>query len=381
MKEKILFLYYKTGGGHLSAARALSDAIEENYPGSAEMFLLDGLHHSQKFERFLLEDLYRISTNYFPPAYKLVYDISTSPLVIEFENNLVVDKTIDRIAEAVQGHGITRIVVLHFLLISPAYAACEKLGIKLPILTIVLDPFTAHPLWYAKKDIPTVVFSARVKQDMLDCGWNEKYISEYPIILHKKYATRLNEAEKDAIKKQLRLDNGKKTILIAGGGEGLPLGDIILRILVKRLNANFIIVCGKSRTLLRESIIIKKLYKNANIRVYGFTQKMYELINIADVVIAKAGPATLMEILGLGKPVVVSNYIKGQEQGNVDFLVQNKLGWFIREPHLICKKIKELLESKGAHAATLDRIESMNLHSGTNEIAKYIFDFEKKIGD
>ena len=74
--------------------------------------------------------------------------------------------------------------------------------------------------------------------------------------------------------------------------------------------------------------LIKKLYPDVRIHVYGFVDFVYELINISDAVITKGGPATVMEILQLNKIPVISSYIWEQEKGNVELVTQSNVGFY-----------------------------------------------------
>ena len=42
MKEKYLFLYLKTGGGHLATAKAVERFFLKEYPDAVDIVLVDG---------------------------------------------------------------------------------------------------------------------------------------------------------------------------------------------------------------------------------------------------------------------------------------------------------------------------------------------------
>jgi len=60
--------------------------------------------------------------------------------------------------------------------------------------------------------------------------------------------------------------------------------------------------------------------------VMGFTDKIPELMRTADLLVTKAGPGTLAEANAAQLPVVVYDYVPGQERGNVDFVRHNGIG-------------------------------------------------------
>jgi 1,2-diacylglycerol 3-beta-galactosyltransferase len=60
--------------------------------------------------------------------------------------------------------------------------------------------------------------------------------------------------------------------------------------------------------------------------VLGFTDKIPEYFRAVDLLVTKAGPGSLAEANAAQLPVVVYDYVPGQERGNVDFVRQNGLG-------------------------------------------------------
>ncbi|HEY5340958.1 MAG TPA: glycosyltransferase, partial [Candidatus Aquilonibacter sp.] len=60
--------------------------------------------------------------------------------------------------------------------------------------------------------------------------------------------------------------------------------------------------------------------------VLGFTDKIPEYFRAVDLLVTKAGPGTLAEANAAQLPVVVYDYVPGQERGNVEFVRHNGLG-------------------------------------------------------
>ena len=53
---------------------------------------------------------------------------------------------------------------------------------------------------------------------------------------------------------------------------------------------------------------------------------MPEMMRASDVIITKAGPGTINEALVCDLPIILSGYVPGQEEGNVDFVLKNDVG-------------------------------------------------------
>ena len=88
-KSKYLFLYLKTGGGHLAPARSLADYLKHNYNESVETILVDGFSKTNRLVRYIIEDGYRISQTKAPWIYETLYALYKIPFVSELNNFLL----------------------------------------------------------------------------------------------------------------------------------------------------------------------------------------------------------------------------------------------------------------------------------------------------
>jgi len=72
----------------------------------------------------------------------------------------------------------------------------------------------------------------------------------------------------------------------------------------------------------------------------GFVNNMAEYMVASDVLVTKAGPGTIAEAASLSLPVLLTSFLPGQEEGNVDFVENGKFGTFIQDtnPHGIAEK-------------------------------------------
>ena len=109
-------------------------------------------------------------------------------------------------------------------------------------------------------------------------------------------------------------------------------------------------------------------------KIYGYVDFIYELINISDVVITKCGASTIMEILNLKRVPVVNDYIWEQEQGNVDYLIEKKLG--IYEPRIkkLSTAVRKLLEDQQLFSSYSENISNEKIENGVAAASKYIID-------
>jgi processive 1,2-diacylglycerol beta-glucosyltransferase len=63
-----------------------------------------------------------------------------------------------------------------------------------------------------------------------------------------------------------------------------------------------------------------------NVAVLGWTTNVPDLILSSDIVITKAGGATVMECIAAKKPMIITQVIPGQEEGNAKLIKKHNLG-------------------------------------------------------
>ena len=240
------------------------------------------------------------------------------------------------------------------------------------MITIVTDPFTAHPLWFQRKQERYIVFSERLKED---CVQKRKIPASkllvFPFILDKQFSAPLPSAEITKVKQKFGFSPEKKIILIIGGGDGIPHGKSILRqLLHASLDVEIAIVCGKNKELYAGALELQQ--HHPSLKVFAFVDFVYELLNASDIVITKCGASTIMEILIMKKIPIINDYLWEQELGNMEFVRDNELGIFERDIAKLPSFIQELVSGEEQYKRYLKNIEKMNVRSGTEEVGEYL---------
>ncbi|MFN3743044.1 MAG: glycosyltransferase, partial [Anaerolineales bacterium] len=78
--------------------------------------------------------------------------------------------------------------------------------------------------------------------------------------------------------------------------------------------------------------------------IYGFTREMPDFMRAADVLVTKAGPGTISEALNAGLPMILYARLPGQEDGNVHFVVRERVGHWASRPERVVGILREWLE-------------------------------------
>jgi UDP-N-acetylglucosamine:LPS N-acetylglucosamine transferase len=373
MKQTYLFLYLKTGGGHLAPARSVANYITTKHPGTIQPKLLDGFTGVNKLVKYLVEDGYRKSQANAIWIFEALYAVNKITLVAKFTTFLISLFVKPVLEKQILNEMPAKIVIFHFFLIRPIKEILIKNNLQIPVVTVVTDPFTAHPIWFLKKTSRFIVFSQRIKEHCINKGIPEKNISVFPFILDEKFTRPLSPVVSSSIKQNLGFPIDKRIVLILGGGDGIPKGKSIIKRFMKDNPDTYVaIVCGNNKELYKKAWKLKSKHEFDNLKIYGYVEFIYELINISDVVITKCGASTFMEILLSGKIPIISNYIWEQEKGNMEFVRDNALGIYEKDIQKLPLKTREIIHNPALYNFYKQNISKAGLQNGTRLVSEYI---------
>ena len=273
----------------------------------------------------------------------------------------------------------TDIVCFHFALGHAVINAVRRVNPNIRASMVVTDPFTAHGTWFYERKLNYYVFSDRVKQFAITkCKIPEKNVTVVPFLINQKFRKVATKEDIRIIREKHNLPLDKKIVLLTGGGEGLPnMIPIVTDFVARKVDFTVVVVCGRDVRTKAYLDVLAKAQKTVDIRVYGFINFMDEMVKACDCAVIKAGPASLMEVLVSRKPVVMNHFIYGQELGNVQFAIDNKVGLFVRKTKLITKAVDVMLHDEEYLEKTSKQIENLPISFESEILADKLMEFQK----
>lgn len=373
-KRKFLFLYLTTGAGHISTARVLKEQILKQNP-DAEVVMVNGFDKGNILGKVFFELLYFWATNFLHGLFPLIYDISQHRAFATFVSKLMRFHTVHYLKKVIKREQPTDIVSFHFALSSYSKSAVIRLHKKVNITVMVTDPFTVPNAWFWDRSLDYLVYSEEAKQTGIAQKVPAEKITVVPFVMNPKFQEPFDSKDILTLRKKHGFDPNKKTVLLVGGGDGLPGAvDIVNKCILRKAKFAIAVVCGKDMGKYAYLESLKRLYPKLDLHVYGFVNYLDELIKLSDCVVMKAGPATLLEALSCRKPIIISRYIHNQELGNMRFAVQNKVGWFIQKPSKIYDKIEEIFEDQDFDSRMAKNFDALKIDTDSGKIAKLLLD-------
>jgi 1,2-diacylglycerol 3-beta-galactosyltransferase len=375
MTKRILILFSDTGGGHRAAAEAIRDAVHIRYPQATQIEMIDVFRAYSPFPFKYMPEMYPWLVNSSKAGWELGYKLSnkrdrarwlSQGMYVSIEKGLL---------RMLREHPADLIVSVHSLLTRPVMQALLQFEQRPPFMVVVTDLVSTHMFWYDKRVDRCLVPTDPAFERGLQAGLKPTQMAVTGLPVHPHFASRLKD--KAEARKELGWDPRLPTMLLVGGGEGMgPLYETARAINDLRVPCQLVIVAGRNQALKQK---LEAEQWNQITHVYPFVTNMPLLMAAADILVSKAGPATISEACIAGLPVMLYDAIPGQETGNVEYVLQNQAGYFSPSPTEVAEEIRQWL-AEGS-AGLLQRSENAKRIARPNavwEIADEVWEYAQK---
>lgn len=397
----VMILSASTGGGHMTAAKALKSYIMAK-DNNSKVEIIDTLEYISPLLNKTISDSYAYMIKKSPKVFAAIYHASNkknkfSDLIVLLNNFFS-----KKLLSLIEDFKPDVIIATHMFPNEMISYLKEKGKIFLPLICVMTD-YAPHQTWISKNVDAYIVANDEMKDKMISLGVEEEKIYPFGIPVDEAFHTL---KDKNEILNDLNLKNDVITILVMAGSFGvsniLSIYDNLLEI---EKDFQIIVITGKNKKLydafdrkinpqkyklsskikidndkidkLKNKIKIHsdvleriklthKEKKSKPTRLIFFTDEVYNYMKIADLIITKPGGLTVSEALASNLPLAVFNAIPGQEEENANFLVKNNMAIKIGGGKK-CKKIIEEIISDDENLASMKNSCMMFDKSKSNE--------------
>ncbi len=365
----VLFAISDTGGGHRSAAVAISAALDQVSGASLHWSIDDILRLTDMpLVRGAPEHYDKLSTRWLR-LYDLTFQLTNTTRTVDVLSRLVFLSAGRNLARALAERRPRLVVSTHPLVHRLVVWARRAQRMSFRVMTCVTDLVSLHASWsYPGVDLALVptdeAFRAMQRRGMPPTRMQR---TGFPV--HPKFAAYSSgQAE---TRRALGLEPDRFSILVTAGGVGSGrLAELVLALEQACPDKQLLVITGKNRAVYEE---LNRRRRSAHSHIFGFVDNMEALMAASDLVVTKAGPGTLMEALVMRKPVIVTEAVGMQEQGNIDFVLNYELGLFCPTPERIIAAVGEL-EGPQRYQETVHRLEGAVPRNGAAQIARVIIE-------
>ncbi len=366
-KPHILFLFSDTGGGHRSAARAIIEALEVYYPEQVTTEMLDFFLEYAPPPFDLAVSTYAPMAQV-PDLWELGYKLSNgryrSQLVLDVLWPYVRKRTKDLVTE----HPCDMYVAVHPIINTPILRTLGQ--DHKPYMIVITDMVTTHAFWYNENATLTLSPTEEAKQRGIEIGMPTGSIEVVGQPIADKFC-RPPEPKK-LLRQQLGWAEDQTIVLLVGGGDGMgPIYETVKAINQANLPLTMAIISGRNENLIRK---FNKLEFKTEAKILGFVDNMPDLMNAADIIVTKAGPGTISEAFIAGLPIMLYSRMPGQEEGNVDYVVDKGAGVWAPTPENVVNTLRHWINHPEDRNKIAVVSKSLAKPDASKKIAKRIID-------
>ncbi len=342
--KRIEFVFFDAGGGHRSAATALSLAIQnKGLPWQIHMMnlqeILDSLDILRKSTGIRIQDFYNWML-------KSGWTLGSTQLmrVLQSVIRLYHRPTVRRL-EAYWRDASPDMVVSFIPHFNRAlYESYRNVFPDRPFITILTDIADYPPhFWIERQEQYLICGSGRALAQARALGHSaDRIFHASGMILHPRfYVPQTTVPASERMRLGLLPDLPTGILLFGGQGNRVML-EIAERLDHSRLNLQLIFLCGKNQHLTNA---LRR--RNSRIRTYveGFTTEIPYYMHLSDFFIGKPGPGSVSEALAKELPVITvcNAWTLPQERYNTRWVVKRNVGLSLKSFREIVPAVERLL--------------------------------------
>ena len=351
---RILILTGKFGMGHWSASQSLRQQLLRAFPG-AEVEVLDLVAQAMPNASDAMYKCFNLlvtrGSGLFNLYYKLTRDLPADTWT------LLDDLFLDELSGLMVEKSPDAVIATHPLCARMVSRWKGATGSRLPLITCVTD-LSSHSEWIHKYTDCYLVGSNDIREKLAAKGVERESICVTGIPVRCEFKRPV-----------VRRPGRTRQLLIMGGGLGLlPKKDGFYEALDALPGVHTTIITGRNQ----------KLYdrlagRYPHIQVLGFTDRVYDYMARADLVLTKPGGITLFETIFSELPILAWEPFLEQEKLNARFLVKRGMGRVAaKEPEECLAAIRGLIYDDAALEAMRASMRAMKAQLESESLARIL---------
>ncbi len=296
--KRVLILSADVGEGHAAAARALARQLDTS-PEPTEVTVIDGLAAMGPLLQPVVEDGYRVQLRFFPWTYTVIYMLLERVAPIRGVARKLLCLLGSRpLARRIAEHE-PDVVVSTYPAVTVVLARLRRTQkVRCPTVATITDltglffwaqpGIDTHLVMYGESMGPVERIAGRGSAQLVRPLISSEFLDERP---------------QSEARRLLGLPEGGHMVVVSGGGWGV--GDIegAVREIASIPDVSSI-VCLAGRNEQLHQRLSEDFVSEARVHIYGFTERMPEILAAADTLVHSTGGVTCLEAKATGTPVV-----------------------------------------------------------------------------
>jgi 1,2-diacylglycerol 3-beta-galactosyltransferase len=361
---KLLFLFADVGGGHRAPAQAVREALRRIRGHAARVELVDMLADYAPWPYNRGQETYTTTVRFARPFERFYFRALNGRRRMRLGASTMWIPMRRATRELLADHEADLVVTFH-----PTYSY-PLTWLKIPCAFVFTDLITNHALWCAPGAERYIVPTELARTGAISHGVPSDRVSVTGLPVNPRFLD--PRPPHPEICQKLGVDCHKPIILLTGGGEGLGrVYDIAYAIGQSDLDAQLVVVTGRNYKL-REQL--DDIEWTMETKVLGFTKDMPDWMAASSVLITKSGSNTLAEALVSGLPMILFEWVGGQEQRNPQYIEYSGAGVYCSRPAKIVSTLREWLSNPEQLKSLSDNARQISRPQAAFDVAKIVYD-------
>lgn len=315
MAKKFLLLTASVGSGHEKAAMAIARGIEKSFPDD-RLDIVDFMSWQTSVINALMKAIYLKMLALMPDLYEFMYQFAAGKRKGGFIRLLMAYIMSRSIKKLLRQYRPDVIICTHPFPAEAASHLNEKWRRHFLAAAVITD-YSVHQMWVCPNMDLYFVGCEFMKKQLIADGIEESTIHVTGIPVDEGFYQIKDPAR---CRRNLGLCTNRPVILMMGGGLGLGrMGQALEQMESIEEPLELVVIAGKNRELRQQA---RKLAAGSHhsIHVYGYTDRIGELMGAADVLLTKPGALTLTEAMAMKLPMLLHEPIPGPETDNARYM-------------------------------------------------------------
>ena len=333
------------GDGHNTAARCISEALRQKAPAE-EILVSDLVSDVYPCLAEVTKAAYQVAIIRFPWAWRAFYQLLARQSMAGAPGRGI-EGLVAAMARRIETDRPRAIVSTYPLYGRPLQALRLK-GVKVPpLITVITDSITVHPVWMMAPSDLYLVADEETKEVVVQkfgIQSDKVRVTGFPVSLD--FMRSPAPPVEDGAKHRVLYFPSTPVSHVARTLEALRpqlLDGVKLTMPVGKHGSR----------LYHTTRAFADANPTAKFELVGWTNRIPELLQTHDVLITKAGGAILHEVLASRIPPVIDYVVPGQEEGNAAMLLDNDCGLRSHSPKETADCVRRLLENKAVLATRM----------------------------